>query len=69
MDGHNQITGNLFVSVDEACLVLDELTLPECYVTTIKRQHRVGKRKDSEVKLLKSAVLRKRCPQQAIYKD
>ena len=50
MEGLNQITRELFVSVDNACHALDELALPEGYVTTIKRQLRVGNSKDSEVK-------------------
>ena len=36
MDSINQITGELFVFVDEECNALDELTLPEGYITTIK---------------------------------
>ena len=38
MEVLNQITGEIFVSVDNACHALDEMTLPEGYVTTIKRQ-------------------------------
>ena len=41
MKSLNQIIGELFVSVDNACHALDELTPPEGYVTTIKRQQRV----------------------------
>ena len=33
----NHTTGELFVSVDNACHMLDKMTLPEGYVTTIKR--------------------------------
>ena len=40
MESINQITGELFVSVDEVYHALDELKLPEGYVTTIKRQQR-----------------------------
>ena len=35
MEGINQITEELFSSVDDACHALDELTLPEGYYTTI----------------------------------
>ena len=48
MEGLDQITGELFVSVDEAGQALDEVTLPEGYVTTTKRQHRVSNSKDSK---------------------
>ena len=40
MESINQITGELFVSVDNACHALNEMTLPGGYVTTIKRQQR-----------------------------
>ena len=38
--------------MDEAGHALDELTLPEGYVITIKRQQRVGNRKDGEVEVV-----------------
>ena len=64
MEGTNQITGALFVSVEKVCNVLDELTLTEGYVTTIKWQHRV--KTERKVSLSgESAWLRQRCPQQA----
>ena len=50
MEGLNQITGELFISVDKSCNTLDELTLLEGYVTTIKRQQRVKNSKESEVR-------------------
>ena len=50
MEGLSQITGELFVSVDNACHALDELTLSKGFVTTIKRQQRVKNSKESEVK-------------------
>ena len=46
----NQITRELFVSVDEACHALDEMTLPEGYVTTIKRKQMLRIHKDGDVK-------------------
>ena len=50
MEGLNEITGDLLVSADKACQALDKLTLPQGYVTTIKRQQRVNNTKESEVK-------------------
>ena len=44
------LTEEMFDSVDEGHHALDELTLPEGYVTTIERQQRVGNRNDGEVK-------------------
>ena len=49
MKGLNQLTGELFDSVDEARHALDELTLPKGYVTTIKWQQKVDNSKDGEV--------------------
>ena len=50
MKGIIQITGELFVSVDEVFHALDEMTLPEGYVTIITRQQRVSNSKESEAK-------------------
>ena len=38
MKGLNDLTEKLFDSIDESRHALDELTLPEGYVTTNKRQ-------------------------------
>ena len=50
MKGLNELTEELLNSVDEARHALDELTLQEGYITTIKRQQRVGNREDGAVK-------------------
>uniref|UniRef100_M4BTK7 Uncharacterized protein n=1 Tax=Hyaloperonospora arabidopsidis (strain Emoy2) TaxID=559515 RepID=M4BTK7_HYAAE len=49
-EGNNSITGELFVSVDNACHELDDMTVPEGYLTLIERQQRVGTSMGSEVK-------------------
>ena len=51
MNGLNHLTEELFDSVDEVRHALDELTLPEGYVTTNKRIQRVRNCKDVEVKV------------------
>ena len=58
----------MFVSADKACQVLDELTLPEGYNTTIKRQQRVNNTMESEV-IAVDLQCHGRCPQQPIHED
>ena len=50
MKGLDELIDELFDFVDEARHALDDLTLPEGYVTTIKWQQRVDNCKDGEAK-------------------